>query len=173
MYCRVDKGHLIFQIFGKKTQSSLVNLLRRSYVDKSKRNIIADLDVYTRGKAGKEIGRWLLASKGSYMHARSDKEGTRASPREIVNLILHASLYLLEGDTHIRRLRGHGYGGEGILFYLGQTQRPEARTCISFMCKAGGVMFIYVLGKVCLRTGLLPIEPKTRRSRKLISKDST
>jgi hypothetical protein len=112
------------------------------------------------------------------MHARSDKEGTRASPREIVNLIFHASLYLLKGEvkeyTHIRRLRGHGYGGEGILFYLGQTQCLKARTHISCMCmyKASGVMFIYVLGMVCLRIGLLPIEPKTHRSRKLISKDS-
>ena len=85
MYYRVDKGYLIFQILGKETQSSLINLLQRSYVDKSKRSIFADLDIYTRGKAGKEIGRWLLASKRSYMHAGL------ISPREIINLILQAN----------------------------------------------------------------------------------
>ena len=85
MYCQIDKGYLIFQILDKETQSSLINLLQRSYVDKSKRSIFADLDIYTRGKAGKEIGRWLLASKRSYMHARL------ISPREIVNLILQAN----------------------------------------------------------------------------------
>ena len=81
----VDKGYLIFQILGKETQSSLINLLQRSYVDKSKRSIIADLDIYMWGKVGKEIGRWLLASKRSYMHAGL------ISPREIVNLILQAN----------------------------------------------------------------------------------
>ena len=78
--------------------------------------------------------------KRSYMHAGLDKEviyeQKQGSPKEIINLILHAGIYLLEGETkkytHIRichymGLRGQWLccGGEGI-FYLGQTRRPGA-----------------------------------------------
>ena len=71
------------------------------------------------------------------LHARRIGQGRnirekarQASPREIVSLILHANIYLIEEEikkyTHIHirdymGLRGHGCGGERI-FYLGQTR---------------------------------------------------
>ena len=86
-------------------------------------------------------------------------EARQANPREIVNSVLHESLYLPEGEIkrYIRirdcNVQVH-INGEGKQEHVYAYTRPAASCSYTYSAR-------------CVCTGLLPIEPKTRRSRKL------
>ena len=79
----------------------------------------------------------MLASKRSYMHARL------ISPGEIINLMLQANRERNQGIYTYTDVQVH-INGEG---------KQEHVSCIC-VYKAGGVMFVYILYKVCLHRTL-------------------
>ena len=86
-------------------------------------------------------------------------EARQANPREIVNSILHENLYLLEGEIK-RYIR---------ICYCNctSTVKESKNTYLVYAYTRPAASCSYTYSTRCVCTGLLPIEPETRRSRKL------
>ena len=76
-------------------------------------------------------------------------EARQANPREIVDSILHESLYLLEGEIK-RYIRIRDCN---VQVHINGEGKQEHVSCI-YVYKAGGIMFVYILCKVCLHRTL-------------------
>jgi len=76
-------------------------------------------------------------------------EARQANPREIVNSILHESLYLPEGEIK-RYICIRDYN---VQVHVNGEGKQEHVSCIC-LYKAGDIMFVYILCKVCLHRTL-------------------
>ena len=78
-------------------------------------------------------------------------EARQANPREIVNLVLRESLYLPEGE--IKRYIRIRIRDCNVQVHINGEGKQEHVSCI-YVYKAGGIMFVYILYKVCLHRTL-------------------
>ena len=76
-------------------------------------------------------------------------EARQANPREIVNSVLHESLYLPEGEIK-RYIRIRDCN---VQVHINGEGKQEHVPCIC-VYKAGGIIFVYILCKVCLHKTL-------------------
>ena len=100
-------------------------------------------------KRGRKIRGYLLQQHADQIRKEYRAEARQANPREIVNLILHESLYLPEGEIK-RYIRIRDCN---VQLHINGEGKQEHVSCIC-VYKAGGIMFVYILCKVCLHRTL-------------------
>ena len=100
-------------------------------------------------KKERKICGYLLRQHADQIRKEYRAEARQANPREIVNSILHESLYLPEGEIK-RYICIRDYN---VQVHVNGEGKQEHVSCICIY-KAGDIMFVYILCKVCLHRTL-------------------